>query len=349
MISKWTTAAVTATTSAIVLAGCGTTSSSSGTSGGAGDAGAAAPAADGDYVNVVKLTGIAWFDRMSTGVDAFADQAGVSASQTGPATADTELQVSVIQGLIAQDPVAIGVVPLDPGAVENVIQQARDAGIVVVTHEAPTIQSADADIEPFDNAVYGQGIMTSLAECMGGEGEYVQFVGSLTSETHMAWADAGYASQQSEAPGMTRLGEPVESNDNADTAYEKTKQLLQANPDLRGFFGDSSQDVPGIARAVQETGLAEDTCVYGTGVPSETRQFLEDGSADGIFLWDPALAGQAMLAAAKIIADGEELTTGTDLGVPGYESLTQSADNPKTFLGDAPLALTAENVAEYDF
>ncbi|CAA9422785.1 MAG: ABC transporter, substrate-binding protein (cluster 2, ribose/xylose/arabinose/galactose) [uncultured Quadrisphaera sp.] len=329
---------------ALTLTACGTVGSSSG----GGDP-AGAEGSSGEYVNVVKLTGIAWFDRMETGVDAFTEQTGLAASQTGPATADTELQVGVIQGLIAQRPEALGVVPLDPGAVENVIQQAKDAGIVVVTHEAPTIQNADADIEAFDNADYGTKIMAGLAECMGGEGEYVQFVGSLTSETHMAWAEAGLAAQQAEHPGMTRVSDPVESDDNADTAYEKTKQLLQANPALRGFFGDSSQDVPGIGRAIAEAGLQDDTCVYGTGVPSETRELVADGSVDGIYLWDPALAGQAVLSAAQIIAEGGELSTGTDLGVEGYGSLVQSPDNPKTFLGDAALALTAETIDDYDF
>lgn len=335
-----TAAAALATATVLALSACGTVGEG-GADGGTADSSA--------YVNVVKLTGIAWFDRMATGVADFAAESGLDATQTGPATADTELQVGIVQSLIAQNPTAMGIVPLDPGALENVIQQARDAGIVVVTHEAPTIQNADADIEAFDNPVYGAAIMDGLAECLGDSGDYVQFVGSLTSETHMAWANAGYELQQSSYPGLTRISEPVESNDNADTAYEKTKQLLQANPNLRGFFGDSSQDVPGIARAIQELGLQNDTCVYGTGVPSETSQFLEDGSADQIYLWDPALAGHAMLAAAKIIAEGGTLEDGTDLGVPGYESLVQSADNPITFFGNAPLILTKETVGDYDF
>lgn len=329
-----------AATSALALSACGTVGEASPDGG---------DTTSGAYVNVVKLTGIAWFDRMATGVAEFGSETGLDASQTGPATADTELQVGVVQSLIAQQPTALGIVPLDPGALENVIQQARDAGIVVVTHEAPTIKNADADIEAFDNPVYGAAIMEGLAECMGGSGDYVQFVGSLTSETHMAWANAGYELQQSEYPDMNRISEPVESNDNADTAYEKTKQLLQANPNLSGFFGDSSQDLPGIARAIQELGLQDDTCVYGTGVPSETSQFLEDGSADQIYLWDPALAGKAVLAAAKIIAEGGTLENGTDLGVPGYESLVQSTENPITFFGNAPLILNKDTVGDYDF
>jgi simple sugar transport system substrate-binding protein len=311
-----------------------------------------APAEDvdeGSYVNVVKLTGIAWFDRMESGVRAFAESSGLDATQAGPSTDSPEQQVATIQSLIAQRPTVMGVVPSDPGAMQAVITQAREAGIVVITHEAPQIQDADADIEPFANDAYGEAIMEDLAACMGGEGEYAQFVGKLTAETHMEWSNAAHELQQSEYPGMTRVSDPVESNDNADTAYERTKQLLQSNPELVGFQGASSQDVPGIARAIEEAGLEDDTCVYGTGVPSETRQFLASGAIDAIYLWDPALSGQAMLEAGRIIAEGGELTDGTDLGVEGYENLVQSPDSELVFLGDAQLKITADTVDDYDF
>ncbi len=336
-----TTAAALA---ALSLAACGSVSSTTPTDGGGGSS-----ESSGDYVNVVKLTGIAWFVRMEEGVKAFADETGIAATQTGPSTGDTAQQVSVIQSVIAQKPTVLGIVPLDPDAVESVIQQAKDAGIIVVTHEAPGIENADADIEPFDNATYGESMMDAMAQCLGENGDYAQFVGSLTSETHMEWANAGYALQQEKYPEMNRIGDPTAYNANADTPYEKTKQLLQANPDLRGFFGDSSQDVPGIGRAIQELGLQDETCVFGTGVPSETREYLEDGSIDEISGWDPASSGQAMLAAGKILADGGTIETGTDLGVEGYESITQSADNPKTFIGNAPLAITLDNIDDYDF
>ncbi|WP_168582735.1 autoinducer 2 ABC transporter substrate-binding protein [Gephyromycinifex aptenodytis] len=305
--------------------------------------------AQGAYVNVVKLTGIAWFDRMKVGVEEFAKESGQSAVQTGPSTDSPELQVGIIQGLIAKKPAGMGIVPSDPGAVDAVIGQAKSAGIKVVTHEAPQLKSPDADIEAFDNAVYGQKIMSGLGQCMQGEGEYVQFVGKLTATTHMAWANAGSAEQEKTFPKMVRIGDPVESSDNADVAYQKAKQLLQAHPKLKGFTGASSQDVPGIARAVQEAGLQEDTCVHGTGVPSETKQYLTDGSIDSIYFWDPAAAGQAVMKATQMLAEGKQLSDGMDLGVEGYTKMKQSPDNPKVFLGDAALSATKDDVDSWGF
>ncbi|NEM90740.1 substrate-binding domain-containing protein [Galbitalea soli] len=297
----------------------------------------------------MKISGIAWFDRMKAGVADFAKKTGINASQIGPTTASPELEANLLRSAITQNPTVLAVIPIDPASVETALAQARSKGITVVTHEAPTITNADADIEAFDNASYGEQIMSSLAKCMNGSGDYAQFVGSLTSETHMDWANAGLAMQEKKYPGMHRIAQPFESNDNAATSYTKTKQILQSNPGIKGFFGDSSQDVPGIARAIQEAGLQDKICVFGTGVPSETKQYIADGSADGIFLWDPKLAGEAMLQAGKILASGKKLSAGVDLKVPGYTSMHQSATNPLEFYGDAILSITKANIDNYTF
>lgn len=343
--------AVAAGMSVLALAACGSVNNAPAAPSGAPSAaaGETANVSQGAYVNVVKLTGIAWFDRMKTGVEDYAKASGKSATQTGPATNSPELQVGIIQGLIAQKPAVLAIIPSDPGSLDAVIKQATGAGIKVVTQEAPALTSPDADIEAFDNAVYGQTIMKDLGTCMKGQGQYVQFVGSLTAASHMEWSKAGYAEQQKSFTGMTRVGTEVESNNNADVAYTKTKQLLQANPKLVGFQGASSEDVIGIARAVREAGLQNDTCVYGTGVPSQAKQYLADGSIDQIYFWDPAAAGNAMLKAGQMLVEGKKLETGTDLGVEGYSKLTQSTTNPKMFTAEAMLSATKDTVDKFPF
>ncbi|MCH8613287.1 substrate-binding domain-containing protein [Arsenicicoccus dermatophilus] len=350
--------------SVLALSACGTVNNTSAPAGGGstgasaagsaaggapGAAGGGAAVAQGAYVNVVKLTGIAWFDRMKTGVEEFGKESGKSATQTGPATNSPELQVGIIQGLIAKKPSVLAIIPSDPGSLDAVIKQATGAGVKVITQEAPELSSPDADIEAFENAKYGQAIMKGLGGCMKGQGQYVQFVGSLTAATHMEWSKAALEEQKKSFSGMSRIGTEVESNNNADVAYQKTKQLLQANPKLTGFAGASSEDVIGIARAIREAGLQNDTCVYGTGVPSQSKQYLTDGSIDEIYFWDPSAAGKAMLKAGQLLVDGKKIATGTDLGVEGYTKLTQSPTNPKMFTADAMLTATKDTVDKFPF
>jgi simple sugar transport system substrate-binding protein len=177
----------------------------------------------------------------------------------------------------------------------------------------------------------------------------VQFVGGLTAKTHMEWVEAAYETQQADSPDMTRVETPIESTDNQETAYERAKEILAKYPDIAGFQGSAGNDVPGIARAVQEAGLQDKVCVMGTSIPSVANQYLADGSIDKIFFWDPALAGEAQLSIAKILADGGEITEGTDLGVEGYDSLEKLDGYDNVFVGDASVAADAETAAQYDF
>ncbi|GAA3871115.1 autoinducer 2 ABC transporter substrate-binding protein [Tessaracoccus defluvii] len=310
--------------------------------------GSAAPA-DMTMITVVKATTIPWFQRMEQGVEAFAKRTGIDARQEGADDVSPEKQVAIIQDLVAQKPTAITVVPNSPEAVESVLAQAREQGIIVVSHEATGIKNVDIDIEAFDNASYGSDIMANLGECTGGTGEYVQFVGGLTAKTHMEWVDAAYAYQQANFPDMKRVETPIESTDDQETAYQRAKEILAKYPNIKAFQGSAGNDVPGIARAVQEAGLEEQVCVMGTSIPSVANQYLADGSIDKIFFWDPALAGEAQLQIAKILAEGGTIEAGTDLGIEGYNDLQPMEGYDNVFVGAAQVAADAEAAAQFDF
>ena len=353
MRHKKSAGVVLASALAVLLAACGSTgeSESAATAEAAATAAATAAAAGGDgaYVTVVKATGIGWFDRMQVGVEEWAAENGIDARQEGPSEATNEGQVAIIQDLIAQNPVAITVVPNDLKGLASVLKQARDAGIVVVAHEAVGIENVDVDIEGFENGAYGAQIMENLGECTGGEGEYVQFVGRLTNGSHTEWVNGAYEKQQADFPNMKRVEDPIESQENEETAYNKAKEILAKYPNIKGFQGSAGTDVVGIARAVDEAGKADSVCVMGTSIPSVAGSYLDSGAIDKIFFWDPAMAGKAQLAAAKIIAEGGTIEEGTNLGVPGYESLVKLSGADNAFAGNAGVAVDKNNASEYNF
>jgi simple sugar transport system substrate-binding protein len=225
---------------------------------------------------IVKISGIQWFNRMDEGVKKFAADTGANAFQVGPAKADAQLQVQLVEDMIAQGVNAIAIVPFAPEAVEPVLKKAMDAGIKVVSHEASAIQNADYDIEAFQNGAYGEHLMKALGECMGGKGEYAVFVGSLTSKSHNEWVDGAIAYQKANFPEMTMVGSKNETFDDQQQAYAKTQELLRAFPNVRGFQGSASTDVGGIGLALEERGMADDTCVMGTSLPSIASQYPRD-------------------------------------------------------------------------
>lgn len=318
------------------------------TEGAGGPAGTLDPATV-KIVTVVKLLGVGWFDRMETGIKEFATATGVDASMTGADDASPEKQLKIIQDLIPLKPTAITVVPNSPESLEGVLKQAMDAGITVVTHEASTQKNTNIDIEAFDNAAYGAQIMDNLASCMGESGQYAAFVGQLTAQSHMEWVAGGFEQAKAKYPNITRVSDPIEGLEDANVAYQKTKELLAKYPDIKGFQGSAATDVAGIGRAIQEAGLQDKTCVMGTSIPSIVTNYLPDNSVDRIFFWDPALAGKAMNILALMIANGQEITPGLNLGLTGYESIQPLAGTPKAWAGSAWVVVDKANASQYPF
>lgn len=322
---------------------------------------------------VVKISGIAWFDRMSEGVAQFdEDFPNVTAFQQGPSQADAAQQVQVIEDILAQGVDMLCVIPFDPAAVEPVLQRAREDGVVVITHEASNQVNTDFDIEAFDNAAYGIHLMDALAERMGEEGQYAVFVGSLNSKSHNEWVDAAIAHQLENYPNMELVGDKNESFDDATVAYERMQELLIQFPDLKGVQGSASTDVLGVGQAVEEAGLQDEIAVVGTGLANDSRALLETGAIDLVSFWDPALAGYACNLIGLKILEGilpEELfetelpedgfgLAGIGLDLVGYEEMSianiLAADededtNNNVLFGQAWVDVTIDNVDEWDF
>ncbi len=304
-----------------------------------------------EIVVVPKDSSNPWFVRMKVGVDEYAEKTGVNVYQKGTAEIDATLQAQLIQDLIAQKVDALCVVPVDLESIEPVLAQAREAGIVVITHEGAALENIDYDIEAFSNAGYGAFIMDNLAEAMGEEGLYTTMVASLTNGSHNEWADAGVARQKAAYPNMQLLDarSRVESSDNGDVAYNTAKELFKKYPDLKGVMGTSSYDAPGVARAIEELGLIDKAFTSGTGMPLDNVALLESGVVKSLTLWDPALAGKAMIALARKVLAGDEISGTVDLDVDGYTALEFKKNSTTVLEGEGWIEINADNVLSFGF
>lgn len=301
---------------------------------------------------VVKDATSDWFKRMQVGVDQFGKDMTVNVIQKGPASADAASQVQLVEDMMNQGVDAICVIPIDPGALESVLQEAMNRGIVVVSHEASNLQNTLFDVEAFTAQSFGETMMEQLAKAMGESGKYAQMVAYTTSTTHMEYSNAEYEYQKSNYPNMSLINDTVpsaESEEKVDTAYGKAKEILKANTDLAGFTGAASVDILGEAQAVEELGMAGKVSIVGVGTPNATKDYVHNGTISAVCLWDPASAGYAMANVAYKILSGEEVGDGSDLGIDGYNSVTLKQDVNRCLLGDAPLILTKDNIDNYDF
>lgn len=295
---------------------------------------------------VVKIAGIPWFNRMEEGVVDAAKELGVNAYQIGPSEADPALQVNIIEDLIAKGVDAICVVPNDALVLEPVFKKARDRGIVVLTHESPDQRGADWDVETIDNYNFGVLNFEALAQYMGGEGEFAVFVGSLTVPLHNQWADVGLEYVKEKYPNMKLVTDRIPCGESTELSFQKTQELLRAYPNLKGIVGFGSLGPIGAAQALEQRNMAGQVSVVGTVIPSHAAPYLQKGFMQKGYLWDPADAGYAMVAVAKLMLDGVEIESGLELPRLGAVNVDKEA---KVITCDATLEITAENADKLGF
>jgi simple sugar transport system substrate-binding protein len=313
-----------------------------------------AEGADSDLVfaTVVKSIAFNWFKRMETGVLEFGDDYGVKSFMEGPSEADSAAQVQIIEDLIAQGIDGLCNVPYGVPENEPAQKKALDAGIYVVTHEAATATegTVNYDVEAFDNCAYGEEIMKELASRMGEEGQYVQFVGSLTNATHNEWTDCAQAYQEANYPNMELVGK-FEGKEDQEVVYNTFKDLLKTYPDIKGVQGSAAGDVVAAGRAIEEAGLNDQIAVVGTSIPSYAGELLKTGAVDLAMAWDPKDAGYACNVVLHKLIKGEEITDGMDLGVAGFENIKiiTGVNGAPVIYGSSWIKIDATNMDQYPF
>lgn len=303
-------------------------------------------AQDYEIAVVVKIAGIPWFNRLEEGVVKAAEELGVNAYTIGPSDADPAQQVRIVQDLIAKEVDAICVVPNDASAMVPVFQRAQNQGITVLTHESPSQEGADWDIETIDNDAFGEANLGKLAELMGGKGQFALFVGSLTVPLHNYWADVGLEMLEKEYPEMELVTDRIPCGESVELSITRTNELLAAYPDLKGICGFGSLGPIGASEALKAKNMAGEVKIVGTVIPSHAAPYLRDGLMQHGYLWDPADAGYAMVYVAKLVLDGEEIEDGMELPNLGAASVDFEERN---IIFDKILDITAENADQLGF
>lgn len=287
---------------------------------------------------VVKVIGIPFFNVFEEGVKKAAADLGINAYVTGPTEADPAQQVKIIEDLINTGVDALVVVPNDATALENVLQKARDAGILVIANESPEQKGADYDVEMIDNQKFAEEIAEDFATRMEGKGGYALFVGGLSVPLHNTWADYVNAYLAANYPDMKEVTDRIPCGEDSAEARAKTLELISTYSDLKGVCGFGSQGPLGAAEAAREKGLVDKLVVSGNIVPSEGSAYLKDGSIDQGYLWNPADSGYACVYTANYVLNGGDVTAAgyevPGIGAPALSGVTLSYHKPLVITKD---------------
>ncbi|MCO1653645.1 rhamnose ABC transporter substrate-binding protein [Pseudonocardia humida] len=267
----------------------------------------------------------------------------------GPNDASASSQVSYINTLIQQQQDVIGIAANDANAVCPSLQQAREAGIKVVSFDSDAAKECrDVFINQATTEGIGQKLVEMATALTGGQGEIAILSATPNATNQNAWIEVVNAELQKPENAGLELVATVYGNDDDQKSFQEAQGLLATHPNLKVIVAPTTVGIAAAARYISGSEYKGRVAVTGLGLPNQMREYVKDGTVAQFALWNPAdigyLAGYAgaALASGQITgAEGETFTAGK-LG-----EYTIGADG-EVVLGP-PTVFDASNIDQFDF
>ncbi|MEZ4619636.1 MAG: substrate-binding domain-containing protein [Caldilineaceae bacterium] len=110
------------------------------------------------------------------------------------------------------------------------------------------------------------------------------------------------------------------------------KAIIQANPDLKGFFGANEGSIIGVLNAVKELGMEGQITVIGYDAGKQQMDAIRSGVEAGAITQNPVGIGYKCVESAVKAINGETLDKVTDTGYFWYDASNIDSDEIKPLL-----------------
>ena len=307
-----------------LLAACGGTSGgpSTGAGGGTATAGGGGAAKQPFKIGVSNgFVGSEWRTQMIQNlqtVNAEYKQAGLTEDLViENADVDVSGQIQQIRNLINKGVNAIIINPNDIKALNPVIKEARDAGIVVITIDQE-ISAPETVNVVIDQTEWARMSARWLADKLGGKGNVVVIngiAGHPANEARYAGAQEVFAKY----PDLKVLN-VVNANWDQSTGQQKMAELLASQPNIDGIWTQDGMG-SGVLRAVMASNLSKYPVEVGEAraeylkLWAEMRQKQPGWSSYGV-INPPGVAASGLRIAVELL-QGRKLKDGAFKGAAG--------------------------------
>jgi rhamnose transport system substrate-binding protein len=335
--------AAVAVAAALALAGCADTGSSGSTGGASGDSKNLA------ITFLPKNLGNPYFDTSDKGGQTAVKEFGGTYNQVGPATASPDGQVSYINTATQQGVGALVVSANDPKALCDSLNQARKAGVKVVTFDSDTDASCR---DLFINQASADGIaqvqIDLIAKEIGDAGGDVAILSAAANATNQnAWIEKMKSYAASKYPNI-KIVDTVYGNDDDQTSFDKTAALLQSYPNLKGIISPTTVGIAAAARYLSTSSYKGKVALTGLGTPNQMRDYVKDGTVKEFALWNPEDLGYLAAYAAKALITGDITGKEGDSFKAGKLGTFKVGADATVLLGD-PFVFNADNIDKFNF
>ena len=163
--------------------------------------------------------------------------------------------MKVIEDLVARGVNGIAISANDDKGLVTVIHEAVQAGIKVITVDAPAPSSEALTYIGTDNEIAGYEAGKRMAVEMGGRGSVAVLQGGMAA-TNLNLRTRGFTRGLTEkAPGIT-VAEVVDEGGDFAMSVNKTEETLSRYPKLTAIFSVSAEGAPAAAAVLKRQGRA---------------------------------------------------------------------------------------------
>ena len=283
--------------------------------------GAATPAADAQpYIPIIsKGFQHQFWQAVRAGSEKAATEFNVRITFEGPESeSQVDKQLEMLQTALDKKPAAICFAALDSKAAIPLLEKAKAAGIPVIGFDSGVDSDIPLSTAATDNLAAASMAADKMSELIGGAGEIGVIVHDQTSRTGIDRRD-GFVNQiKAKYPNITIVdvqyggGDQLKSTDLA-------KAIIQAHPNIKGFFGANEGSIIGVLNAVKELSMEGKITVIGYDSGQQQIDAISSGVQAGAITQDPIGIGYKCVEAAVKAIKGETLPKMIDTGFHWYD------------------------------
>ncbi len=283
-------------------------------------------------VYIGKNTGNPYFDSITGGFEDACKAKGCEFEFVAPATAEATSQIPFIEAQIQRGVNVIGIAPNSPDALNQVLDEARKKGILVLTVNGDLTGNEshrDATILPVNFDIVGRDQVEMVGSLIGYEGEIAILSATTEAPDQNKWIVGMNETLKNDPKyAKMKLVATVYGDDQPEKSTTEMEALLSNYPDLKGVIAPTTVGIAAAAQVVQSRAIADKVHVTGLGLPSEMRDFVKDGTVTAFQLWSPYNEGWLAVHFALGVLDGSiKNEVGSTFEVPNLGTITINANN----------------------
>ena len=273
-----------------------------------------------------------FWQAVKAGSEKAAKDFDVDITFEGPETeAQVDKQVEMVQAALDKKPAALCLAALDTKALIPLLEKAKAANIPVIGFDSGVDSDIPLSTAATDNIAAAGAAADKMAELIGGEGEVAVIVHDQTSRTGIDRRDGFLGRMKEKYPKITVVDVQYGAGDHLKST-DLAKAIIQAHPNLKGFFGANEGSIIGVLNGVKELKKEGQIVVIGYDSGKQQIDAIKAGVEAGAITQDPIGIGYKCVEAAVKALKGETLPKTIDTGFHWYDKTNVDADDIKPLL-----------------